>query len=408
MGKYQMIYPLYCILLTVSASGIPTGLARLVASHPNANAEKSAFSLYAVLGFLLSLLMALSAPLLATFMGESGLSAPCRLLAPSVFFVSILAIIRGSFQGRGNMLPTAISEICEQVVKVGLGTYFVFRFQSQPQKALTYAMAAVTVSEFVATVILLAWYKKSHPPKPLYALASLPYKSILAYTLPLTAMAIALPLSQFLESAVAVRLLKIQTQNATAQFGLYSGGAVTIVNLPVSVTYGLAAASVPLIAPLCAQGKAQQAMQKVKRSILITFLVSFPAALAIYFGAPIAVRLIFQALSLQQQELLTSLVRGLAPCAVTLSLVQTTSACLTSLGHPNKAATTGWIAAVLRVAITALTIGVLGFSVQGAVISANCSNLIAVLLNIWYIIRVGGNYENHTHRLRRSARRPVL
>ena len=26
MGIYQMVYPLYCILLTVSASGIPTGI----------------------------------------------------------------------------------------------------------------------------------------------------------------------------------------------------------------------------------------------------------------------------------------------------------------------------------------------------------------------------------------------
>ena len=32
MGIYQMVYPLYCILLTVSASGIPAGIARLISS----------------------------------------------------------------------------------------------------------------------------------------------------------------------------------------------------------------------------------------------------------------------------------------------------------------------------------------------------------------------------------------
>ncbi len=40
MGIYQMVYPLYCILLTVSASGIPTGIARLVSSGGGYGAEK--------------------------------------------------------------------------------------------------------------------------------------------------------------------------------------------------------------------------------------------------------------------------------------------------------------------------------------------------------------------------------
>ena len=45
MGIYQMVYPLYCILLTVSASGIPTGIARLISSGNGRGAEKQAFLL---------------------------------------------------------------------------------------------------------------------------------------------------------------------------------------------------------------------------------------------------------------------------------------------------------------------------------------------------------------------------
>ena len=46
MGIYQMVYPLYCILLTVSASGIPTGISRLISSGKGAGAERQAFRLY--------------------------------------------------------------------------------------------------------------------------------------------------------------------------------------------------------------------------------------------------------------------------------------------------------------------------------------------------------------------------
>ena len=43
MGIYQMVYPLYCILLTVSASGIPAGIARIISSGQCPFAERSAF-----------------------------------------------------------------------------------------------------------------------------------------------------------------------------------------------------------------------------------------------------------------------------------------------------------------------------------------------------------------------------
>ena len=65
MGIYQMVYPLYCILLTVSASGIPTGIARIISSG-KAGAERQAFRLYGAIGIIGTILMYfLSAPLAA-------------------------------------------------------------------------------------------------------------------------------------------------------------------------------------------------------------------------------------------------------------------------------------------------------------------------------------------------------
>ena len=104
MGIYQMVYPLYCILLTVSASGIPTGIARLI-SAGKAGAERQAFRLYGMIGIIGTILMYfLSAPL-AALQTEPAIRMCCVMLCPSVFFVSVLSVVRGYFQGRGNMLP---------------------------------------------------------------------------------------------------------------------------------------------------------------------------------------------------------------------------------------------------------------------------------------------------------------
>lgn len=387
MGIYQMVYPLYCILLTVSASGIPTGIARLISAGTGAGAERKAFTLYGVIGAVGTLIMfALSAPL-ASIQGEGAIKLCCIMLCPSVFFVSILSVIRGYFQGRGNMYPTAVTEVCEQVIKVIFGCVAAYIFRNNLPVAVASTLIAVTVSEIFSTLIAVIWYLRKRGVKPLYTEYAVPYSAILKYTVPLTLTAIAMPVSQLLESIVAVRLLRGMAENATALYGIFSGCAVTIINLPVSVTYGLAAASVPQISPLAEKGDIEGAKQKAYKSLLITLAISIPCAVILFAFAPLAVRLIFSSLEGGEKQLLIKLVRIMAVNAVTLSFVQTSSACLTSLGKPVKSTVTQWVTAILRVALTAALIKFTSTSIAGAAISANCSYLVAALINFWYISR---------------------
>lgn len=411
MGIYQMVYPLYCILLTVSASGIPTGIARLISSGRGQGAEKQAFYLYGAVGLIGSLIMYLFAAPLASIQGESAITLCCKLLCPSVFFVSMLAVVRGYFQGRGNMYPTAVTEVSEQLIKVGVGCALAYIFRENLALAVASTLLAVTVSEVLATVIAAVWYLKRREKKPLYNVPSVPAKAILRFTIPLTLTAIALPLSQLVESIIAVRLLREFTDGATALYGVYSGCAVTIINLPVSVTYGLAASSVPQISPLAEKGDFAGAKKKAFKSLMITLAVSVPAALALFVFAPLATRLIFGSLQQSEKQLLITLIRIMAVSSVTQSLVQTSSACLTSLGSPIKSTVTQWTTAILRVALTAMLIKFTPLSISGAAWAANCAYLVATLMNFWYIIRAGkrkgkgDKNENNADRLGNFGRR---
>ncbi len=387
MGIYQMVYPLYCILLTVSASGIPTGIARLISSGNGTGAEKRAFMLYGLIGVAGTFLMYALAGPLASVQHESAIRLCCVMLCPSVFFVSMLSVVRGYFQGRGNMYPTAVTEVSEQLIKVALGCTLAYIFRHDMNLAVASTLFAVTVSEAVSTLIAVYWYRRNRTVQPLFRVASVSYGAILGYTVPLTFTAIAMPVSQLVESIVAVNLLRNITDGATSLYGIFSGCAITIINLPVSVTYGLAAASVPQISPLAEKGDEEGAKNKAFKALLLTFVISAPAAVALYVFAPLASRLIFSSLGEGEKELLVRLVRIMAVNAVSLSLVQTSSACLTSLGSPIKSTVTQWISAVLRVAVTAVLIAFTSLSISGAAISANCSYLVAGLINFWYIIR---------------------
>ena len=386
MGIYQMVYPLYCILLTVSASGIPTGIARIISSGEGQGVEKKAFYLYGGIGLIGSLLMFGFSGLLAKAQGEPAVAQCCAALSPSVFFVALISIVRGYFQGRGNMYPTAFTEVLEQVIKVAVGIALARMYRGDIARATTAAVFAVTISEVVTAAFAIAMYASGGKGrKPLYKQNGVSAKCIFAYTVPLTLTAIAFPVSQLAESIAVVNLLRASVENATALYGIYSGCAVTIINLPVSVSYGLAAASVPQISPLAAKGEMNSAKKLVAKSLLYTLLISVPSAIALFVFAPLAGRILFSSLSAGELALLVTLVRIMAVNAVTSSLVQTSSACITSLGKPLYGTITQWVTSLLRVGLSAALVAFTSLSVIGVAISANCCYLVAVILNLCYI-----------------------
>ena len=400
MGIYQMVYPLYCILLTVSASGIPAGVARLISSGKAQGAERAAFRLYGYIGAVGAILMYLLAKPLAAAQGEPAVELCCKLLSPAVFFVSVLAVVRGYFQGRREMLPTALTEICEQLLKVTAGVAFALYFKNNMPLATACTLLAVTVSEALSSLFALIMYRgESAHFRPLYSPRPTGYRQILRYTATVTLSAVAMPLSQLVESIVAVHLLRASAENATALYGIFSGCAVTMVSLPVSLTYGLAVAIIPRIAPLAAEGREEEARATAVKASLITLAISIPCAVALYVFAPLAVSVIFRSLGESQSRVLINLVRIMSVSVSTLAISQTASACLTALGRPLKAAATQWLSCILRVLLTAVLIKYTRLSVSGAAIAANIAYFVAAALNLWYIIQNGKNRPD----LRRSG-----
>ncbi len=405
MGLYQLVFPLYCMLLTISASGIPSGIARIISSGQCPHAEKSAFRLYSAIGLLGTAVMCFLSGPLALAQGEEQISDLCLLLAPSVFFVSILSVVRGFFQGRGNMSPTAVTEVLEQSVKVAL-SLVLLSFAGGGTRGVSAAIFAVTISECVAALYSLCLYKTTPKrPLPLYYAPFNDYKAILKYTIPLTLTAAALPLSQLAESTVVVWLLRMNSADATALWGVFSGCAVTLINLPVSIKYGLAAAWVPKLSPLASSDRMHEAKRQCARALILTAAVAVPCAAALFIFSPLAAQLIFSSLPQAEKDLLVLLVKVMAVNAVTSSLVQTSSACLTALGKPVCSTKTQWLASLLRVALSALLVRFTALGTVAVAISYNVCYLVAVLLNLWYIYRVKGEEnENYPHRFRNKAR----
>lgn len=127
IGLYQMAYPVFLLMLSVSSAGIPIAISIIVSEKVAKGQFKAAEQVFKIsLGLMVvtGLCFALTLFFGAGWLVESGFVRDPRAyygliaLTPAVFFSTILASFRGYFQGYQMMTPPAVSQILEQFTRV--------------------------------------------------------------------------------------------------------------------------------------------------------------------------------------------------------------------------------------------------------------------------------------------------
>ena len=391
IGLYQLVYPFYCLLLTVSATGIPSAIATLTARKCAAGESalplyKTCMRLFLWIGGVSALLMCLLAPWLSGLQGESRLTGGYLALAPSVVMVSAISVLRGYFQGRNEMLPTALSEIIEQVVKVAVGLAAAYYFRADVYRAVVALLGAVSVSEGVALLFLYFRFRRSPAhDKSLKAGQKTTVREVLKLSLPLTFSSGLIPLFSLIDSILIVRLLGEYLPNSVALYGLFAGGATTVINLPVSVCYGIAAASVPALSSAIKRG--ENGRKKLLYSLGLTAGLSALSAVGLYLFARPAVRILFSSLAAEETEVLVGLIKAFSVSAITLSCTQTLSACLTALGKPILSAVSMLLAMLIKTAVSVWLLRMPSVGIYGAVAAASVGYATSFLLDLFFALR---------------------
>ena len=128
MANYSPAYSLYAVLLVISTSGIPIAISRMVAERYAIGQYSEADRVFRIsrllmtgLGLLGFLVVFLFAEPIAAYMNLEGSALSMRATSFALLIVPIMSSYRGYFQGQQNMNPTAVSQIVEQLFRVGIG-----------------------------------------------------------------------------------------------------------------------------------------------------------------------------------------------------------------------------------------------------------------------------------------------
>jgi O-antigen/teichoic acid export membrane protein len=122
---YQQVYPFYGLALVLSTYGFPVIISKHFTELKEKNQMEKAFRFLAlsylvlsILGILSFLILYYGAPWLAKQMDDPGLALLFRVISVVFLVFPIISVLRGYFQGMGNMIPTAVSQVGEQLIRV--------------------------------------------------------------------------------------------------------------------------------------------------------------------------------------------------------------------------------------------------------------------------------------------------
>lgn len=396
LGLYQMVFPVYALLLDFSGAGAPGALAKIISSF-NENKEqraydylKTGYRLLSILGIVFSLLMLFFAKPLARLQGNERAYLGYVFLSPAIFFVCLISCLRGYFQGLMNMKPVATSQLVEQGVKLILGLIFAYLLKDFTEKAVAGAIFAITLSEVFAFIILYLTFIKRKNDKKLYLTfdkknIKTQAKQIVKYAFPIIIVGILIPLSQVIDSFVIVRILSKYTSSATALFGLLSGVALTVINLPVSVCYGIATVAIPSVSSGMTIESKEKRCQKL---LMLTLIVALPCAIFCYFFSPFIVRLLFNSLPIEEKAITINLLKILSPCIVLLSLIQTQNAILIGKNKLYLPSFSLLLGIIIKTAINVVLLNNPRYNIYGGAFGIIACYFSACLINLIMIIRL--------------------
>lgn len=165
---YQQVYPFYGIAIVFSFSGLPLFISKLVSEARTLQDREQLlheiFTLLLLLGGSTWLALQLLARPIATLMGDVQLSSIIQSVSYFYLVIPLMAVFRGVFQGSGEMIPTGVSQILEQVTRIFVILFVAFRFTEADWSIYTmgtYAMMSTVISGIVSCVVLFYFISKS-------------------------------------------------------------------------------------------------------------------------------------------------------------------------------------------------------------------------------------------------------
>lgn len=415
-GYYSTAYNIYAIILLVSSYSIPSAISKVISQRLALKEYKNAHRIFkcallyvVIVGGIASLFTFFFAGVLV----EEHSVSVLRIFAPTIFFSGLLGVLRGYFQSHRTMVQTSISQILEQLANAAISIFAAHMLMqtvkntTKTNQAIYGAMGSAMgtgTGVLIALIFMISVYclnrrmMKNRIERDT-STSLLSYKSIFKIIIfmvtPVILSTFIYNFSTSLNQTIYSKIMKnqygMEISKIASQYGIFSGKAVVITNIPIAIASAISAAMLPNVTGTYARGDIKSTNDLVNRATHFTMLLSIPSAVGLFVLARPVVQLLFpQPGSIRTA---TELLQGLCITVIFYSLSTLTNAVLQAIGKVNMPAINSAIALVVQ---TIVLFGLLKFTslrLFSLVIVAIVYSLLMCILNQISISRALG-YQN--------------
>ncbi len=281
---YQSAYSIFNWMLAVGGTGIPMAVSNLVADSGEEDAARirsSALVLVTGVGIAVAgALFVFARPVARFISGDGAEFLAIRVMAPAIVFLGVVSAYKGYFQGRGNMLPSAVSQMLDSLCKVGVGLGVCALLVPRGiGTAAAGAMAGVTAGTVCGAAALLIAGKKYISVRRAPTLGFM--GRIVMMSVPVTLGAAGFACVMLADTLTVQKILTgagMAAGEAKAQFG-YLTRAFTIYNLPATVISAVTMSVAPASAEAHRDGDGGLLRGNAVSAVRMVMFISMPCML---------------------------------------------------------------------------------------------------------------------------------
>lgn len=404
MGYFNSAYTVYSFFLLLSTAGLPIAVSILVSaalSSPTSGRGEAlrilrvTLTIFSIVGLIACLLLIFLADQFAALIGNRLAASSIAAIAPALFFVCIISALRGYFQGCGNMMPTALSQIVEACGKLVFGIllarWAMVRYHDA-SSAAAFAILGVSIGSVMALICMLpVWGREARRAHSLMPIKKESARSIAKrlckIALPVTLSSSVMSLASLLDLFVVLRRLTDAGYTegvANRLYGSYSGLAVTLANMPAVLITPIACSAVPILSAAWSNGKHKKAASVASTALRCTVLIATPCAIGLAVLAKPVLRLLFDH---TMADSAAGLLTCLAPSIVFISIVNVSGALLQAMGKVRTPVITMAVGALVKLVSAWILLG--EFGIYGAPMSTFICYMVIAALDLAALARLG-------------------
>ncbi|MCR5835427.1 MAG: polysaccharide biosynthesis protein, partial [Lachnospiraceae bacterium] len=299
-GVYGVVFGIYGIALMLSSYSMPVAISKLIVERSVDDKEgarkvlKVSLIIAFTLGFVCCNVLFWCSDMLSKIYGIEGLQLSLRVLAPTSLIVSIMGCFRGYYQGKGNMVPTSVSQIAEQIVNaivsivaaISFVKIFTFTDDTDALKSAGGTMGTFSGACIALIVLLLIFSKEKDDIKikikkdEFINIA----KSLIVIMIPIMFSQTIYQIGYSLDDLIFANVMNAKDYSLVSiksMQSVFNTKYTQMINLPIGMATAFGVSVLPRISEAVSNDNREAKQEYINKLLGMTSFIVFPAAVGL-------------------------------------------------------------------------------------------------------------------------------